>query len=112
MGYIKIHRLIPIRFFKQVNRLTYWFFGIKTKNEKELLMTIIKKTDTNFLRWAIDKIVNWQNTTRFPNLVHIHGTDDKIFPLKAADYKVYNGGHLMVINKGEELTALIRKILS
>lgn len=111
VGYLKIHRIIPIKFFKQVNRLTYWFFGAKTKNEKELLMTIIKRTDTNFLRWAIDKIVNWKNTTRFANLVHIHGTDDKILPLRAANYKVYNGGHLMVVNKGAELTALIRKIL-
>jgi esterase/lipase len=111
VGHLKIHRIIPIRFFKQVNRLTYWFFGAKTKDEKELLMNIIKKTDTNFLRWAIDKIVNWTNTTRLPNLVHIHGTDDKILPLRTADYKVYNGGHLMVVNKGAELTVLIRKVL-
>jgi esterase/lipase len=111
VGYLKIHRIIPIKFFKQVNRLTYWLFGAKTKNEKELLMTIIKRTDTNFLRWAIDKIVNWKNTTQFPNLFHIHGTDDKILPLRAADYKICNGGHLMIVNKGAELTALIRKIL-
>jgi hypothetical protein len=96
---------------KTVNRLTFWFFGTKNKKENELLTTIIKATDSKFLKWAGDKIVAWRNTTSLRNLIHIHGTADKILPLKTADYKIYNGGHLMIVNKGEELGGLIKEIL-
>lgn len=102
---------MPTRILKSVNGLTYWFFGTKTKKENELLKAIIRETDSRFLSWAIDKIVNWRNMTLLTNLIHIHGTGDKILPFKAADHKVSNGGHLMIINKGSNISGLIRQIL-
>lgn len=111
VGQLGLNRVIPTKIFKTINGLTYWFFGTKTKTEKELLKTIIRETDDRFLKWAIDKIVNWRNTTIATNLTHIHGTHDKILPLKTADFKVIDGGHLMVVNKGGELSGVIRKIL-
>ena len=112
VGQLGINKIIPTRIFKTTNSLTYWFFGTKTKNEKELLKAIIKDTDRKFLIWAIDQIVNWTNTTAVTNLTHIHGTDDKILPLKTPDYKIRDGGHLMVINKGDEVSGVIRNILN
>jgi pimeloyl-ACP methyl ester carboxylesterase len=111
IGQLGLNKLVPSRIFKTVNSLTYWFFGTTTKKEKELLKAIIKETDRKFLSWAIDKIVNWRNTTLLTNLTHIHGTDDKILPFKTADIKVFNGGHLMIINKGNDISGLIRQIL-
>lgn len=111
VGQLRINKLIPTRILKTVNSLTYWFFGTKTKRENELLRSIIKETDNRFLNWAVDKIANWRNTTLLTNLTHIHGTNDKILPFKTADYKVSNGGHLMIVNKAEEISGLINKIL-
>jgi pimeloyl-ACP methyl ester carboxylesterase len=111
IGQLRLNKLVPSRIFKTVNSLTYWFFGTTTKKEKELLKAIIKETDRKFLSWAIDKIVSWRNTTLLTNLTHIHGTDDKILPFKTADIKVFNGGHLMIINKGNDISGLIRQIL-
>jgi pimeloyl-ACP methyl ester carboxylesterase len=111
IGQLGLNKLVPSRIFKTVNSLTYWFFGTTKKKEKELLKAIIKETDRKFLSWAIDKIVNWRNTTLLTDLTHIHGTDDKILPFKTADIKVSNGGHLMIINKGNDISGLIRQIL-
>jgi pimeloyl-ACP methyl ester carboxylesterase len=111
VGQFRLNKLVPTRIFKSVNGLTYWFFGTATKKENELLKNIIKETDNRFLKWAIDKIVNWRNTTLMTNLTHIHGTDDKILPYKSADAKVSNGGHLMIVNKGKEISGLLRQIL-
>lgn len=102
-GLLGINKLLPARLFKTVNRASYWLFGTTTKNEKELLRSVIGETDSNFLYWAIDKIVNWRNITALGNLTHIHGTNDKILPLRTADYRIHDGGHLMVISKGREL---------
>jgi pimeloyl-ACP methyl ester carboxylesterase len=111
IGQLGLSKLVPPSIFKTVNNLTYWFFGTKTKKENELLKAIIKETDNKFLKWAIDKIVNWRNKTMLTNLTHIHGTDDKILPLKTADFKVSNGGHLMIVNKGKDIAGIVRQIL-
>ena len=112
VGQLRVNRLIPVRFFKAVNPLTFWFFGTKTEPHKKLLAAIIKETDNKFLKWAVDKIVHWRNTTRLANLVHIHGTLDKILPMKVVDHKIHEGGHLMIMDRGDELVELIRKILN
>jgi pimeloyl-ACP methyl ester carboxylesterase len=111
VGQLRLSKLIPIRFLKTTNSLTYWFFGAETEKENELLRVIIEETDDRFLNWALDKIANWKNRTLPTNVVHIHGTNDKILPLRKADFEVSNGGHLMVVNKAEEISGLIRKIL-
>jgi pimeloyl-ACP methyl ester carboxylesterase len=111
VGQLRLSKLIPPRFLKTTNSLTYWFFGAETEKENELLRVIIEETDDRFLNWALDKIANWENQTLPTNVVHIHGTNDKILPLRKADFEVSNGGHLMVVNKAEEISGLIRKIL-
>ncbi|NOT73743.1 MAG: alpha/beta hydrolase [Cyclobacteriaceae bacterium] len=111
-GNLGLNKLMPPQLLKITNGLTFWFFGTKTQGEKELLRRIIKGTDSRFLKWAVDKIVNWKNVTQIGNLTHIHGTSDKILPLKTSDFKMHNGGHLMILNRGDELSRLIKNILN
>lgn len=111
-GQLGINKVVPKSIFKNVNRLTYWFFGTKTDKEKKLLKEIINDTDSQFLHWAIDKIVNWRNTSLLANLTQIHGTNDKVLPVRTSDFKVNDSGHLMIVNKGKEISDLIHKILS
>jgi pimeloyl-ACP methyl ester carboxylesterase len=110
-GQLGLNKLIPTRLLKTVNSFTFWFFGATTKKEKDLLRTIISETDNKFLKWAANKIPNWGNTTRLQNLIHIHGTADKILPLKAPDFRIPGGGHLMIISHGQELSKLIKEFL-
>ncbi|NBW38191.1 MAG: alpha/beta hydrolase [Cytophagia bacterium] len=112
VGQLGINKILPKSFFKSINPMTYWFFGVKTHQGKDLLKKIINDTDKHFLYWAIDQIVNWRNTTSLSNLTHIHGTDDRILPNRRCDFKVNNGGHLMIMDQGKEIGNLIRKILN
>ena len=112
-GQIKIHRLLPTTLLKKTNFIVNWFFGVNSTFDKELLKTILKETDTTFLNWAIDKIVGWKNQTELKNLIHIHGTVDRILPIRFVncDFKVNNGGHFMILNKANELTKIIRELV-
>lgn len=111
VGQLAINKIIPKNIFKSINPLTYWFFGAKTDQEKKLLKAIINDTDSKFLYWAINKIVNWKSTVLLPNLIHIHGTDDKILPIRTTDFQIINGGHLMIVNRGKEIGDLIQRTL-
>jgi pimeloyl-ACP methyl ester carboxylesterase len=112
-GKIKAHKILPSSFLKKSTFLTNWFFGVSSTFEKELLKTILKDTDSNFLTWAIEKIVTWTNQIELKSIYHIHGTADKILPIcfVKSDYKVKNGGHFITLNKENELSKLIKKLV-
>lgn len=102
LGRLKLHRLIPISLFKQANILTYWFFGMNKKAEREMLKSILNDTDSTFLKWAMDAIITWKNEVIIDKLVHFHGDNDRILPIKnivKVDLIIPNGGHLMVFNR-------------
>lgn len=112
-GKLGIHKLLSIKVLRKSRFVTYWFFGVETRNEKKLLNQILLKTDASFLRWAIDKITKWTNQIELKNTFHIHGSTDRILPLKFVNCNsiIHNGGHFMTINKAEELNKIIEQQL-
>jgi pimeloyl-ACP methyl ester carboxylesterase len=112
-GSLGLHKLLPVSLMKKPNFISNWLFGTESAKDKTLLANILQDTDPVFLKWAIDKIVNWQSEIIPPNLKHIHGTADRILPYRfvSADVRINGGGHFMTTNKVEELSREIRKIL-
>lgn len=112
-GRLRVHRIIPHQFLRHSNCMTNWFFGAKSPEDKDLLKIILAETDPTLLRWSLKCIVSWSNTHLHPNLLHIHGTQDKILPLRyvQADRQVKGGGHLMVLNFAEEMSAILREVM-
>ena len=112
IGYTKFNRIVPSFLLNRFYSFTGLFFGIKPQQEKMLLKQIIHDTPPQFLKWAINEIINWENEIKPENVYHIHGYEDKIFPVRKtnADEKI-NGGHFMVYNKANEISKiLIEKI--
>ncbi len=114
IGFFKLNKFLPTNVLKKPNFISNWFFGITTQNDKKLLAEILCDTNAIFLTWAIDKIINWKNTIQHENIKHIHGTSDRILPIKFvnADIKILKGGHFMTINKPKELTQTIKNELN
>lgn len=109
VGLLRLHKLVPTGLLRRSNFFTNWFFGTSTRFDKDLLKKILTDTDPIFLKWAIDKIVNWRNQTHIKNIIHIHGTSDKILPshFVNCDIEIVDGGHFMVLNKADELNELL-----
>ncbi len=112
-GWFRLHKLVPASMLKSPNYLSNWFFGTTSESEKKILKQILADTDPVFLNWAIDKIVHWKNLEEPKNVIHVHGTADRILPVTIvkSDIKVKDGGHLMTINKASELNEILSKIL-
>ena len=111
--FFPLHRVFP---FKSVlfafYWLAYWLFSPEGADQKKLLKTILIETDPHFLRWALHKVVVWQNQEVPDNLVQVHGKRDRIFPYRYVrpDYTVENSGHLMVMNRAEEISNLLKEL--
>jgi len=112
-GHLKIHKLLPIKLMKRPNVFSNWFFGTTNKQDRKMLADILHDTDEKFLKWAIGKIVSWTNQAQHKNLKHIHGTSDRILPIRFVDcdLKVIGGGHFMTVNKSGELSQKIKSLL-
>jgi pimeloyl-ACP methyl ester carboxylesterase len=110
VGQIGIHKLLPTRLLKSSNSITNWFFGASSTFDKQLLKQILIDSEPTFLKWAIDKVVRWRNQTQIKNIYHIHGTNDKILPIHfiTCDKKIRNGGHLMTLDKADEIETILR----
>jgi pimeloyl-ACP methyl ester carboxylesterase len=113
VGNLGLHKLMPVNLMKRPNFISNWYFGTESEKDKALLSSILRDTDSKFLKWAIDKIVNWQNVIIPSNLKHIHGTSDRILPFRfvSANVKIDEGGHFMTTNKVNKLNREIRKLI-
>ena len=112
-GQLRLHKLLPTRLLKSSNFITNWFFGASSTFDKQVLKQILIDTDPAFLKWAINKVARWTNQTRIINIFHIHGTSDRILPLSFVNCNstINNGGHLMTLNKADELSTILRQQL-
>ena len=112
---LKLNKIVPVRSnYKLTSFIQNHFLGISTPEEKALVAQSRRKANTHYIQWSVDKIVNWKNTWRPPVIIHIHGDNDKMFPIKNihADYVVKHGGHFMIMNKAPEVSVLIQSALA
>jgi hypothetical protein len=90
-----------------------FFLGAESKEDKQIANAFRKEVNPEYLQWAIHQIVSWKNVTIPQNYIHIHGTGDRLFPIRnvKADYVIRKGGHFMVYNKAPEISAIINREL-
>lgn len=107
--FIVDHKLVPTSLSKIPNKVMYERFGVETDEEKKLLMDILRKTDGGFTRWALKSIINWQSRDHVDNIIHIHGTKDKmIFPeFVKPTHWIEGGTHFMTWQRAGEISTLI-----
>jgi len=112
--WLPLHRIIP---FKALLWLTYWlvswFFSPESREESKFLRSILVDTDSHFLHWALHKVVTWNNQTCLDCLYHLHGTSDRIFPIRYVDpdYTLEHGGHFMIVNRAAKISTLIEQVI-
>jgi esterase/lipase len=109
---IKVYFWFPFKLVKNNVKLTNKLFGIKGKTHQRVMHSVMEKTDTKFLKWAIRAILTWKNTEDIPHK-SIRGTKDKILPLlkSDADYIIQDGSHFMVVVKAGQISKIINDIL-
>ena len=109
----RAYKLIPEYVLRHPNAVAYRMFGAKTKNEKTLMHHLILNSDPHFIKWAMGAIVHWQDCERPKSIFHIHGSKDKILPLKYTkpDVVVEKGSHFMVWTKAGEVSRILEQAL-
>ena len=88
--------------------------GAENDEDRKLLVDMMRDTDPGFIKWSLGAVVGWNNTTYPKEVIHIHGTADRIIPAKNVkpDHWVKGGSHIMIVNRADEVSRIISGYLS
>lgn len=110
----RAYKLFPTKIVENIEDYTKYFFGDFLKKRAELYKMYLSVRDATYLQWAIYHVLHWKQEDVIKNLVHIHGLEDNVFPVKHLQnyIAVPKGTHVMVLNKAKTISKLISKSIS
>jgi pimeloyl-ACP methyl ester carboxylesterase len=112
----KIYKTFPTRMIQNVDAVRKLFPGNNVLNRRlDLYEKYLAVRDKKYLDWAFKVVIEWDREVPNPDVVHIHGDADGVFPVRyIKNYVPVKGGtHIMIINRfswmNEHLPGLILK---
>src|SRR5262245_31335875 len=80
-GRIGLHKAVPIKLLK-AGSIFKNLMGARSREDKAIIYNYAKYTDPQLVRWSLDAIMNWEQTERLPGIVHVHGSNDHMLPIR------------------------------
>lgn len=116
MKYLKLHRSISGDGYKRFNKLAAKRLDGRNDTEAAaLIMAMMNDIPAGFIEWAVDAVVKWTPPATYRNdIVHIHGTNDQLFPhTRISNAWLVDGGtHIMNMTKHAEVNNLLLKAIT
>lgn len=109
----KAYKLIPTALIGNIESLSSFSFGKKINQRLKLYEKFLRIRDKRYLDWAVEKIILWERAVADENVIHIHGDEDDVFPIKNIQHciVVKGGTHVMILAKYKWLNENLPKII-
>ena len=110
----RAYRFFPTSLMQRVDWLAKFAVGNNMITKRlNLYEKYLSVRDKKYLDWAFKTIIMWDRCEADPNVVHIHGESDEVFPTKYLKgyIPVKGGTHIMVINKAKWLNENLPKLI-
>ena len=109
----KAYKLIPMSLILNLENLAKFSFGEKVNQRLKLYKKFLSVRDIRYLNWAVEQVVLWNRTVADPEVIHIHGDMDDVFPIKYIKncIVVKGGTHIMILNKYKWLNENLPSII-
>ena len=114
-GSMKLFRYLPVynvfsdSFIRWISGFSNKRFGIFKNEEKKLFADMMLSCPADYFQSAIRMILHWKNKNIPEPILHIHGENDSIFPIKKINNPaaVKGGTHFMPYHNSQEAEKLI-----
>jgi pimeloyl-ACP methyl ester carboxylesterase len=109
----KAYKLLPTGLLQDVEKLVKYAFGDVMKQKLKLYEQFLHMRNKEYLDWAIEQVICWNRVKIDPNVIHIHGDADEVFPVKnIKKYTNVKGGtHIMILNRFRWFNQHLPKII-
>jgi len=107
------YKLLPTGWALSAKDLTRFAIGPRSRKRLNLYQEYLSVRDKVYLDWAIKQMVCWDREEEVSGVVHIHGNNDFVFPIKNINgARIVEGGtHVMILNKGSVVSKLLENII-
>lgn len=109
-----LYKYVPVNWIDNVESLAKFVFGPSIKKKIGLYRKYLSVRDENYLMWSIDQIVNWNQENPLKKIIHIHGSNDLVFPsiyIKKAIF-LSGGTHAIILRKASWFNKNLPKIIA
>ena len=95
------HKLLPTQWINNIDALVLFTFGKGIQKRLELYQKYLSERNSEYLDWAIDALVNWDQSELKESVIHIHGDKDTVFTVKniCEPFIKIKGGHAIIITQ-------------
>jgi pimeloyl-ACP methyl ester carboxylesterase len=106
---VPLKSIRPLRFIRPMQN---YFLGAHTPETIAIANEFRDNVDPTYLRWSIKQIFNWKNAWMPGRIYHLHGDNDKLFPVGKVKptHIIPQGGHFMVMSHYQQINAIVGDI--
>ncbi|MDT7832085.1 alpha/beta hydrolase [Flavobacteriaceae bacterium S356] len=110
----KAYKLFPTWLVENFEEYSKYFLGDYLKKRRELYKMYLSVRNRRYMEWAIYNVLHWKQEEPIPNLTHIHGNEDHVFPVKHIEnfVLVEKGTHVMILMKAKTISQIICNTLT
>jgi pimeloyl-ACP methyl ester carboxylesterase len=107
------HRLIPLQWIQSLESFSLFVFGKGIQRRLAHYNRYLSERDPDYLNWAIDQLVKWKRREAHKDIIHIHGSEDSVFPIKNIQdpYIKIKGDHAIILTQSEWFNKNFPKII-
>ncbi|GGF09723.1 alpha/beta hydrolase [Flavobacterium limi] len=109
----RAYKLIPMKLILNIENLAKYSFGEKVNKRIKLYEKFLAVRDLRYLQWAVESVILWNRNQIDEKVIHIHGDQDDVFPIKYINkcIVVKGGTHIMILNKYKWLNENLPSII-
>lgn len=109
-----IYSLFPTRFLTNFEDYTKYLIGKSLQKKARDYKKYLSVRNESYLKWSIKNVLKWEQNEHLKNLIHVHGTDDSVFPIKHIKNAILieGGTHAMILNKAKNISDIIHQNLT
>lgn len=113
MNYLESNNVLPFGMFDNFIKLSIKLKANKLYKGIDRAERYLTERDQEYLEWAVKNLLNWTQKQIRHDLIHIHGDNDKVFPIENIKECIIikGGGHEMIINRAKWFNKNLIKII-
>jgi len=107
------YKLFPSKVLANFNKNSKYVVNDSLKRKASIIDKYLQVRDEKYLNWAIFNVLNWQQNNYLNNTIHIHGSDDFIFPIKYIEncIVIEGGTHEMILTKSKKINKILQEVI-
>lgn len=97
----EIYKVLPTGILNYISQIEKLPLGNLVRKRLELYKQYLSVNDKLYLDWAIKEMLCWKQEKAIDDIIHIHGEEDAVFPIKNINecISIPAGTHIMILMK-------------